>query len=142
MGSMSPVEVESPRTCADTGTALPERRPADARNPARDTHSLPPLLNQLGVSLLVSTYQTGKVAAVGRADVADGHAGEQFARRALFNWPWCSRERSTCSSASLIMLRRPRSIRSLASVGSYTPSASPISTWNRPHNSSSWCQSL
>ncbi len=25
---MSPVEVESPRTCADTGTALPERNGA------------------------------------------------------------------------------------------------------------------
>jgi uncharacterized protein (TIGR03032 family) len=29
------------------------------------THSLPPLLSQLGVSLLVSTYQAGKVVAVG-----------------------------------------------------------------------------
>jgi uncharacterized protein (TIGR03032 family) len=29
------------------------------------THSFPPLLNQLGVSLLVSTYQAGKVVAVG-----------------------------------------------------------------------------
>jgi uncharacterized protein (TIGR03032 family) len=29
------------------------------------THSLPPLLNQLGVSLLVSTYQAGKLVAVG-----------------------------------------------------------------------------
>jgi uncharacterized protein (TIGR03032 family) len=32
------------------------------------THSLPALLNQLGVSLLVSTYQAGKVAAVGVAN--------------------------------------------------------------------------
>jgi uncharacterized protein (TIGR03032 family) len=32
------------------------------------THSLPPLLSRLGVSLLVSTYQAGKVAIVGVAD--------------------------------------------------------------------------
>src|SRR5262249_51076291 len=32
------------------------------------TRSLPPLLSQLGVSLLVSTYQAGKVAVVGVAD--------------------------------------------------------------------------
>jgi uncharacterized protein (TIGR03032 family) len=32
------------------------------------THSLPPLLSQLGVSLLVSTYQAGKVVAVGVAE--------------------------------------------------------------------------
>src|SRR5262245_60929812 len=32
------------------------------------THTLPSLLNQLGVSLLVSTYQAGKVVAVGVAE--------------------------------------------------------------------------
>jgi uncharacterized protein (TIGR03032 family) len=48
----------------------PSGRPADP--PTREVRheyslSLPPLLNQLGVSLLVSTYQAGKVVAVGVA---------------------------------------------------------------------------
>ncbi len=66
---MSLVEVESPRASADTGATLPERNGAPPTREIRHeyTHSLPPLLSRLGVSLLVSTYQAGKVAAVGVA---------------------------------------------------------------------------
>src|SRR5262245_11243254 len=59
---MSLVEVEVPR--ASAGPAAPPTR--EVRH--EYTHSLPPLLSQLGVSLLVSTYQAGKVAVVGVAD--------------------------------------------------------------------------
>jgi uncharacterized protein (TIGR03032 family) len=64
------VQVEAPREIAHSGAAAPER---DGAPPTREvrheyTHSLPPLLSQLGVSLLVSTYQAGKVVAVGVAD--------------------------------------------------------------------------
>jgi len=66
---MTAVEIESVRETADTVAAPPERNGAP---PTREvgheyTHSLPPLLSQLGVSLLVSTYQAGKVVAVGVA---------------------------------------------------------------------------
>jgi uncharacterized protein (TIGR03032 family) len=69
---MSLVQVEAPREIAHSGAALPER---DGAPPTREvrheyTHSLPPLLSQLGVSLLVSTYQAGKVVAVGVAEGA------------------------------------------------------------------------
>jgi uncharacterized protein (TIGR03032 family) len=67
---MSLVEVEAPR--ARAGPAAP---PTEEKNapPTREvrheyTHSLPPLLSQLDVSLLISTYQAGKVAVVGVAD--------------------------------------------------------------------------
>jgi uncharacterized protein (TIGR03032 family) len=68
---MSPVEVAVPRASTDGGTATPAG--AGGAPPTREirheyTHSLPPLLSQLGVSLLVSTYQAGKVAVVGVAD--------------------------------------------------------------------------
>lgn len=64
---MSLLEVE---VSHETIGATPPKREAD--HPTREirheyTHSLPPLLSQLGVSLLVSTYQAGKVAAVGVA---------------------------------------------------------------------------
>src|SRR5262245_33698082 len=64
---MSLLEVEVPR--ASAGAAPPERTGAPATREVRHeyTRSLPPLLNQLGVSLLVSTYQAGKVVAVGVA---------------------------------------------------------------------------
>src|SRR5262245_45625751 len=63
--SLGDIEVE--RGTADT--SAPPREP-EAAAPTREirheyTRSLPPLLSQLGVSLLVSTYQAGKVAAVG-----------------------------------------------------------------------------
>jgi uncharacterized protein (TIGR03032 family) len=67
---MSLVEVEVPR--ASAGAAAP---PSEEKNapPTREirheyTWSLQPLLSQLGISLLVSTYQAGKVAVVGVAD--------------------------------------------------------------------------
>ena len=64
---MSLVEAEAPR--ADAGAAPPERAGAPPTREIRHeyTRSLPPLLNQLGVSLLVSTYQAGKVVVVGVA---------------------------------------------------------------------------
>lgn len=63
------VEVEVPQVSADVATR-PE--PTGDAPPTREirheyTRSLPPLLSQLGVSLLVSTYQAGKVAVVGVA---------------------------------------------------------------------------
>ncbi len=67
---MSLVEVEAPKESTDAGAMSPER---DVATPTREVRheyarSLPPLLAQLGVSLLVSTYQAGKVVAVGVAD--------------------------------------------------------------------------
>ncbi|HEY2840051.1 MAG TPA: TIGR03032 family protein [Pirellulales bacterium] len=54
---------------ASTDTQPPDRPDVSPTREIRHeyTHSLPPLLSQLGVSLLVSTYQAGKVAAVGVA---------------------------------------------------------------------------
>src|SRR5262245_18117519 len=64
---MSLAEVETPRE--NTHAAPPERTGAPPTREIRHeyTRSLPGLLSQLGVSLLVSTYQAGKVAAVGVA---------------------------------------------------------------------------
>src|SRR5262245_50977280 len=64
---MTAVELERPRESADV--IAPEQNDAAPTREIRHeyTHSLPPLLSQLGVSLLVSTYQAGKVAAVGVA---------------------------------------------------------------------------
>jgi uncharacterized protein (TIGR03032 family) len=64
---MSLLEVEVPP--ANTDAPPPDR---EGTPPVREirheyTHSLPPLLSQLGVSLLVSTYEAGKVVAVGVA---------------------------------------------------------------------------
>jgi uncharacterized protein (TIGR03032 family) len=66
---MSLVEVEVPCESADAGATPPERNGAPPTREIRHeyTRSLPPLLSQLGVSLLVSTYQAGKVVAVGVA---------------------------------------------------------------------------
>jgi hypothetical protein len=63
---MSLVEVEVPRENADTGVPSPEQEVAPLTREVRHeyTRSLLPLLSQLGVSVLVSTYQAGKVAAV------------------------------------------------------------------------------
>jgi len=67
---MTAVEIESVRETADSGAAPPERNGAPPTREVRHeyTHSLPPLLSQLGISLLVSTYQAGKVVAVGVAE--------------------------------------------------------------------------
>src|SRR5262249_57410815 len=66
---MSLVQVEVPRESADAGATPPERKGAPPSREIRHeyTRSLPPLLSQLGASLLVSTYQAGKVVAVGVA---------------------------------------------------------------------------
>jgi uncharacterized protein (TIGR03032 family) len=62
---MSLVEVEVQRENADA--TPPDRTDTLPMREIRHeyTRSLPPLLSRLGVSLLVSTYQAGKVAAVG-----------------------------------------------------------------------------
>ena len=64
---MTSVEVETTRGTADAGDTAPESAGAPATREVRHeyTRTLPPLLAQLGVSLLVSTYQAGKVVAVG-----------------------------------------------------------------------------
>lgn len=59
--SMSNVEAKVYHEGTDAGTTATR----EIRH--EYTHSLPALLNQLGVSLLVSTYQAGKVAVVGVA---------------------------------------------------------------------------
>src|SRR4051812_25560556 len=67
---MSLVEVEVPRESPDANAKAPERKdaPAATREVRHEySHGLPALLDQLGVSLLVSTYQAGKVVAVGVA---------------------------------------------------------------------------
>src|SRR5262245_56165380 len=63
--SPCPVEIEIQRE--NTDAPRPERTGAPPTREVRHeyTRSLPPLLSQLGVSLLVSTYQAGKVVAVG-----------------------------------------------------------------------------
>src|SRR5262245_50615308 len=63
------VEVEVPRESTDADATPPDRQIAPPTREIRHeyTRSLPPLLSQLGVSLLVSTYQAGKVVAVGVA---------------------------------------------------------------------------
>src|SRR5262245_63957646 len=67
---MPSMEVEVLPESADAGAPAPEEAGAPRTREVRHeyTHSLPPLLSQLGISLLVSTYQAGKVAAVGVAD--------------------------------------------------------------------------
>jgi uncharacterized protein (TIGR03032 family) len=64
---MTAAEVETPHE--GPNGMPPERNGAAATREVRHEYarSLPPLLSQLGVSLLVSTYQAGKVVAVGVA---------------------------------------------------------------------------
>ncbi|HEY7428647.1 MAG TPA: DUF4915 domain-containing protein [Gemmataceae bacterium] len=62
---MTAVEIENARA---TDTAAPNER--TAAPPMREirheyTRTLPPLLSRLGISLLVSTYEAGKIFAVG-----------------------------------------------------------------------------
>jgi uncharacterized protein (TIGR03032 family) len=65
---MTAVEMDHVRE-TDPGAAPPERNGTPAAREVRHeyTRNLPGLLNQLGVSVLVSTYQAGKVVAVGVA---------------------------------------------------------------------------
>src|SRR5947209_8566853 len=65
---MTSIDVEHARGTADAG-ATPGRTDAPPTREVRHeyTRTLPALLSQLGVSLLVSTYQAGKVVAVGVA---------------------------------------------------------------------------
>lgn len=63
---MTTLEIEVPQ---ENSVRPPERNGSPPTREVRHeyTHSLPALLNHLGVSLLVSTYQAGKVVAVGVA---------------------------------------------------------------------------
>jgi uncharacterized protein (TIGR03032 family) len=67
---MSLAEIEISRKSAHAGVARNEPRDVAPAREIRHEYarSLPPLLSQLGVSLLVSTYQAGKVVAVGVAE--------------------------------------------------------------------------
>ena len=67
---MSLLEVEVPRQSVDVDAPPQEQKNSQPMREIRHeyTRSLPPLLSQLGVSLLVSTYQAGKVVVVGIAD--------------------------------------------------------------------------
>ncbi len=60
-------EVEVPRESTNATPTPEEQNGASRTREVRHeyTRSLPPLLSQLGISLLVSTYQAGKVVAVG-----------------------------------------------------------------------------
>jgi uncharacterized protein (TIGR03032 family) len=64
------VEVDVLRESVDASAAPDGQNGAPRSREVRHeyTHSLPPLLSQLGVWLLVSTYQAGKVVAVGVAE--------------------------------------------------------------------------
>jgi uncharacterized protein (TIGR03032 family) len=66
---MTVLEIESVRGPADADAPPPEKAGAPATREIRHeyTPTFPALLSQLGVSLLVSTYQAGKVVAVGVA---------------------------------------------------------------------------
>jgi uncharacterized protein (TIGR03032 family) len=66
---MSLLKIDAPRATAEAGATSSQRRGDPPMREIRHeyTHSLPRLLTQLGVSLLVSTYQAGKVVAVGVA---------------------------------------------------------------------------
>jgi uncharacterized protein (TIGR03032 family) len=66
---MTAVEVERPHESTDASPIAPAHNDAPPTREVRHeyTRNLPALLNQLGVSLLVSTYQAGKVVAVGVA---------------------------------------------------------------------------
>lgn len=66
---MTVLEIEGVTETAQAATGAAEKNGAPAAREVRHeyTHSLPSLLTQLGVSLLVSTYQAGKVVSVGVA---------------------------------------------------------------------------
>jgi uncharacterized protein (TIGR03032 family) len=67
---MTTLEIDgAPRTADEPAAAAAERNGSTPLREVRHeyTHSLPDLLSRLGVSLLVSTYQAGKVVAVGEA---------------------------------------------------------------------------
>src|SRR5262245_63918665 len=66
---MTLVEADVPHDVADASATLLQEKGAPPTREVRHeyTHSLPPLLSQLGISLLVSTYQAGKIAVVGVA---------------------------------------------------------------------------
>ena len=66
---MTTLEINTVERITNTDAAAPEKTGAAAVREVRHeyTHTLPALLSQLGVSLLVSTYQAGKVVSVGVA---------------------------------------------------------------------------
>ena len=67
---MTVLEIEGVTGTAQAVAAPAEKNGAPAAREVRHeyTHTLPSLLSQFGVSLLVSTYQAGKVVAVGVAE--------------------------------------------------------------------------
>src|SRR5579864_9059657 len=67
---MTTLEIESVTESVETTAAQPEKSnpPPERQIRHEYTHTLPALLSQLGVSLLVSTYQAGKVVAIGVAE--------------------------------------------------------------------------
>jgi uncharacterized protein (TIGR03032 family) len=65
---MAMLDIDCPPETAGPGTSTPARAASAVREVRHEySRASPPLLNQLGVSLLVSTYQAGKVVAVGVA---------------------------------------------------------------------------
>src|SRR5260221_505374 len=69
MHLMTTLEIDGVTGTRAAAAAPSENSPAPATREVRHefTHTLPSLLSQIGVSLLVSTYQAGKVVAVGVA---------------------------------------------------------------------------
>src|SRR5215467_12870866 len=67
--SMTTLEIPAKKHAIEPAAAAPETNGKPAAREVRHeyTPTLPSLLSQLGVSLLVSTYQAGKVVAVGVA---------------------------------------------------------------------------
>src|SRR5580704_17063040 len=66
---MTVLEINDLTRTEEAVAAAPEKTGVPAAREVRHeyTHTLPSLLSQLGVSLLVSTYQAGKVVAIGVA---------------------------------------------------------------------------
>lgn len=66
---MTTLEIDGVPETAEVEAVAPEKTEAPPAREVRHeySHTFPSLLNQLGVSLLVSTYQAGKVVAVGVA---------------------------------------------------------------------------
>jgi len=67
---MTTLAIENTQRLVEPETALREKPDASPQREVRHeyTHTFPALLSKLGVSLLVSTYQAGKVVAVGVAE--------------------------------------------------------------------------
>jgi uncharacterized protein (TIGR03032 family) len=66
---MTVLEIDGVTETAGSGVTAPEKAHAPPQREVRHeyTHTFPALLSQLGISLVVSTYQAGKVVTVGTA---------------------------------------------------------------------------